>query len=135
LNNEPNTSAAPRPVRIDKWLWAVRVYKTRAQAAAACRGGLVKVGGAPVKPSRDVKIGDVIEARAGDITRTLKARGLVERRVGAAVAAGFFEDLTPESERNKPREAALQPTFVRPRGAGRPTKKDRRRIESLEEGL
>ena len=121
----------PQTVRIDKWLWAVRIYKTRTLAAAACRNGRVTIGGQPVKPSRDVKINEVILAQTGDITRTMKVLALLEQRVGAAVVKQFAEDMTPASEYEKPKEPFLKPLFYRPKGAGRPTKKDRRKIDKF----
>ncbi len=121
-------NAAPTLVRIDKWLWAVRIYKTRSLATTACRAGQVTIGGQPVKPSREVKINDLILAKTGEITRTTKVLGLLEQRVGAQAAKEFAEDLTPASEYEKPRAPALQPLFHRPKGTGRPTKRDRRRL-------
>ena len=122
---------APVSVRIDKWLWAVRLYKTRSLATAACRLGRVKIGGQPVKPSRDVKIDDLIVAQTGEIHRTVKVLALLEHRVGAQVVREFAEDLTPPEELAKPREKILPPLFYRPKGSGRPTKKERRQMEGL----
>ncbi|HWF19516.1 MAG TPA: RNA-binding S4 domain-containing protein [Verrucomicrobiae bacterium] len=121
----------PLSVRIDKWLWAVRVYKTRSVAAAACRNGRVTIGGQPVKASREVKINDLILAQNGDITRTVKVLALLDHRVGAPAVKEFAEDLTPASEYEKPKERYLEPLFYRPKGAGRPTKKDRRAINKM----
>ncbi len=120
---------APESVRIDKWLWAVRIYKTRSLATTACREGRVTIGGQAAKASRDVKINDLILAKNGDITRTIKVLALLEQRVGAPVVKQFAEDLTPASEYQKQREPVLEPFFFRPKGAGRPTKKDRRAME------
>jgi ribosome-associated heat shock protein Hsp15 len=124
-------SESPTSVRIDKWLWAVRLFKTRSLATTACRAGRVTIGGQPVKPSRDVKINDLILTETAGITRTTKVLGLLEQRVGAQAAKGFAEDLTPASEYEKPREPVLQPLFHRPKGTGRPTKKDRRKLGKL----
>ena len=118
-------------MRIDKWLWTVRAFKTRSQAAAACRGGQVEIIGQTVKPSREVKVNDLIHVRADGFTRTIKVLGLIDRRVGAAAAREFMEDQTPASELEKPRERFLQPLFFRPKGMGRPTKKDRRAMEKM----
>src|SRR5207302_5175422 len=107
--------------RIDKWLWAVRIYKTRSLATEACKLGRVTIAGQSVKPSRDVKINDLILAQTGQITRTIKVLGLLERRVGAKVVREYAEDLTPASELEKPRDPILQPLFSRPKGMGRPT--------------
>lgn len=118
-------------MRIDKWLWAVRIYKTRTLAAAACRNGQVTIAGQPIKPSREVKIDDVALARTGDITRTLKVRDLPPQRIGAPVAPQYVEDLTPPEEYQKRRERPLEPIFYRPKGLGRPTKKDRREMGKI----
>jgi ribosome-associated heat shock protein Hsp15 len=124
----------PGAVRIDKWLWAVRLYKSRTMAGAACTGGHVKMSEQPVKPSRGVRIGEVITAVTGDITRTVKVIGLLERRVGAKLVSQYLEDLTPASEYNKQREKHfLPPPVIRPKGMGRPTKKERRNLEKLME--
>jgi ribosome-associated heat shock protein Hsp15 len=118
-------------VRLDKWLWAVRVYKTRSVAASACRNGRVTIAGVPAKASREVKINDVILAQNGVMTHTVKVLGLVDRRVGAAVAKEFAEDLTPASEYEKLKQSMLPPLFHRLKGAGRPTKKDRRALGDI----
>ncbi len=118
-------------MRIDKWLWAVRLYRTRSLATAACRQGGVTIGGQPVKPSREVRVDDLIVARTGHIHRTVKVRGLLEQRVGAPAAKEFAEDLTPASEFEKRADAPLAPVFFRPKGTGRPTKKDRRAMHKF----
>jgi ribosome-associated heat shock protein Hsp15 len=125
----------PTSVRIDKWLWAVRIYKTRSLATAACREGRVTIGGQAVKPSRDIKIDDLILAKTGAITRTIKVLDLLEQRVGAQVSKGYAEDLTPASEYEKAKEPALRPLFDRPKGMGRPTKKERRQMGKFGEFL
>jgi ribosome-associated heat shock protein Hsp15 len=119
-------------VRLDKWLWAVRIYKTRSLAAAACRNGRVTIAGQPVKPSREVKISELLQAQNGDIHYTIRVLGVLERRVGAVAAKEYFEDLTPESQHQKTRQPALQPLYFRPKGTGRPTKKDRRALDKFE---
>ena len=116
-------------VRIDKWLWAVRLYKTRTLAADACRAGHVLVNGQPVKPSRDVHLGETIQAKTAHITRTVRVTGLIEQRVSATLARENAEDLTPPEEYAKPREPDYSRGIVRPRGSGRPTKKDRRQLD------
>jgi ribosome-associated heat shock protein Hsp15 len=118
-------------VRIDKWLWAVRVFKTRSLATDACRNGRVTIGGQPVKPSRDVKVGETIIVQKDELTRTFKVLGILEQRVGAPIAKDFVEDLTPASEFEKKREPNLLPPMHRPKGAGRPTKKDRRTLDTF----
>lgn len=120
-------------VRIDKWLWAVRLYKTRTVAAEACKAGKVLVNDQHVKPSREVHLGEVIQAVTGDISRTVRVTGLIDKRVGAAIAREHAEDLTPPEEYNKPRERNYSSGIVRPKGAGRPTKKQRREIDAFNE--
>lgn len=125
--------------RIDKFLWAIRAYRTRTEATEACKGGKVKVAGVPAKPSRAVQPGEVIQLRKGSITYTYKVLRPLENRVGAKLVPDFAENLTPESELEK-LKAPVESFFVtRDRGAGRPTKKDRREMEhlwdSLEEGF
>jgi len=128
----------PRPVmeatpavRIDKWLWAVRVFRTRTAAATACNGGKVTVNGVTAKASRAVKIGDIIQAYTGTLTRTVKVTALIERRVGAALVARQLEDLTPASEYEAAREQARSTVGQRRPGTGRPTKRDRRILQSF----
>lgn len=118
-------------VRIDKWLWAVRVFKTRSLATDACRNGRVTIAGIPTKPSRDVRIGETIVVKKDEMTRTYKVLGVLEQRVGAQVAKQYVEDLTPASEFEKKREPNFLPPMHRPKGAGRPTKKDRRALDSF----
>jgi ribosome-associated heat shock protein Hsp15 len=118
-------------VRIDKWLWAVRVFKTRTLAADACRGGRVKIGDAQVKASRLVKPGEIVVVSLGQITRTLRIRALLKNRVAAKMVADWMEDLTPPEEYeklNRDREGVFG---HRPKGVGRPTKRERRVIEIL----
>jgi len=121
------------PVRFDKWLWAVRLYKTRTQAAEACRNGRVTVDGHPVKPSRDVRIGETVQAATGNITRAVKVLQELESRVGASRVKDYAEDLTPAEEYAKQRQPNFQPIFLRPKGAGRPTKRERRVLEAFSE--
>ena len=119
---------APQRVRIDKWLWAVRLYRSRSLATEACQAGHVKIAGQSVKPSREVRVGETITAQTGGLTRTVRVLARLDRRVGAKVAAEFAEDLTPAEERARAREERAQtPHF--PKGFGRPTKKQRRRLE------
>ena len=122
-------------VRLDKYLWAIRVYKTRTDATDACKGGKVRVNGVDVKPSREVKVGDVITARKGAVLYTFKVKELLSSRVGAALVPQYAENLTPQEELDKLR-APVETFFLkRDRGAGRPTKKDRRQMESLWDSL
>jgi ribosome-associated heat shock protein Hsp15 len=118
-------------MRLDQWLWAVRVFKTRTYAADAIKAGHVTVGGQPCKPAREVREGDLIVAKVGEVTRTLRAIGTPPSRVGAKLVAQFAEDLTPPEEFAKRREPNFIPPMLRTPGSGRPTKRDRRQIEEL----
>lgn len=121
--------------RIDKYLWTIRAYKTRSEAADACKGNKVKVEGVTVKPSRLVKVGEKIEFRKGAIQFTYRVKALIENRVGAKLVPDYAEDLTPQSEIDK-MKAPVETVFLsRDRGAGRPTKKERRDIDAIWDGL
>ena len=118
-------------VRIDKYLWAIRVYKTRTEATDACKGGKVRVNGADTKPSKTVKVGDTIVARKGAVVYTYKVLQLIDKRQGAKLVPNYAENQTPAEELAKLR-APVETFFLkRDRGAGRPTKKDRRQMEDL----
>jgi len=118
-------------VRVDKYLWAIRVFKTRTDATDACRGNRVSVGGVDAKPSREVKPGDLIEVRKGAIRYSYKVVAPLEKRVGAKDVERYAENLTPESELAK-LHAPVETFFIkRDRGSGRPTKKERRDMDSL----
>lgn len=116
-------------VRVDKWLWAVRVYKSRAVANDACSSNRVLVNGEIAKPATKVKIGDTVEARRKDRVVVYKVVQLLEKRVGAALVPDAIEDLSPPVV--KAEQGAELMADVRERGAGRPTKRDRRRIQQL----
>jgi ribosome-associated heat shock protein Hsp15 len=116
-------------MRLDVWLWSTRVYKTRSNAVEAIRGGHVELDAVAAKPAREVKPGDVIRARVGDITRVVRVVGFPPSRVGAALVPQFAEDLTPPEEIERARQASATREASRPRGLGRPTKRDRRLIQ------
>jgi ribosome-associated heat shock protein Hsp15 len=118
-------------VRIDKWLWAVRVFKTRSQATEACRGGKVRMEGQNVKPSREVKEGDEIEIQLGIIKKSLRVAKAAKNRVSAKLVPELAEDLTPADEYEKLDMMRQLNYERRERGAGRPTKKERREIGRL----
>ena len=120
-----------RSVRIDKWLWAVRIFKTRSQATDACRKGRILIDGIPVKPSRNIHPGDTVMVKKLPVVHTYRVREVLSKRVSAKVAADFAEDLTPEDEIIKLRQASASRIFQRRRGDGRPTKKERRIIDRL----
>ena len=121
---------APGSVRIDKWLWAVRLYKSRSLAAQACNAGHVKIGENRVKPSRDLRAGEEITVLAGRLHRTVRVRAILDRRVGAKLVSQFLEDLTPSEEYARARAEALPSPIHFPKGFGRPTKKQRRQLEN-----
>ena len=118
-------------VRIDKYLWSIRVYKTRSEATEACKGGKVKVNGSDIKPSKVVKVGDMITARKGPVTYTYRVLDLIDKRQGPKLVPNYAENLTPEEEIAKLRTPVETFFLKRDRGAGRPTKKDRRQMDSL----
>lgn len=111
--------------RIDRWLWAVRLFKTRSQATDACRGGHIRLNGSPVKPSTTVRAGDRVTARVHDRERVLEIVEVFDTRVSAALAADSVVDHSPPP----PTPETGAPTFERDRGAGRPTKRDRRQLD------
>lgn len=122
-------------VRIDKYLWAIRVYKTRSEATDACNGGKVRLNEVPPKPSKTVRPGDIIVIRKGAVTYTYKVLELVDKRQGAKLVPQYAENLTPGEELEKLR-APVETFFLkRDRGAGRPTKKDRRQMDQLWDSL
>ena len=117
--------------RIDKWLWAVRLFKTRTEAADACKGGKVKVNNDNVKPSRELKIGEIITVQQGVMKRTVRVKELQEKRVGAKLVADYLEDLTSEEEYEKLRIQREMNAAAGYAGMGRPTKKTRRDMDSF----
>lgn len=116
-------------MRLDQWLWAVRIFKTRSNAAEAIKGGHVQINGLPCKPARIVKCGETVVARVGEITRTVRVISDPPSRVGAKLVAQYAEDLTPPEEYTKRREPNFIPVLMRDRGTGRPTKRERREID------
>lgn len=124
----------PEFVRIDKWLWAVRLFKTRSLATAACKAGHVKINGFAVKPGREVRVGELITVQLEAITRTLRVVGILEKRVGAALVPQSAEELTPPEEFERQRLANQAPTMLYPKGLGRPTKKARRALMHFDPG-
>ncbi len=122
----------PKTVRIDKYLWAVRVYKTRTLATEACRKGKVTVDEMPAKPSRSVTAGDVIQVKKMPVVYSYRVTDPIEKRVGAKIVENYVENVTPEDELIK---LEMQDDFFikRDRGAGRPTKKERRLLDDIRE--
>ncbi|MBO0898253.1 MULTISPECIES: RNA-binding S4 domain-containing protein [Arthrobacter] len=119
-------ASTSKSVRVDAWLWAIRAYKTRSAATAACRAGHVRLNGNPAKAAQPVQPGDTIRVRQPGYERILEVRQLIAKRVGAEAASHCFTDHTPP----RPVGPALG-VPLRDRGAGRPTKKDRREIDRL----
>jgi len=118
-------------VRIDKYLWSIRVYKSRTDATDACKGGKVKINGGDCKPARTVKAGDVLTARKGAVCFTFRVIEPIDKRQGAKFVPQYAENLTPQEELDKMRAPVETFFFKRDRGTGRPTKKDRRQMDSL----
>jgi len=113
--------------RVDSWIWAVRLAKTRSAATAGCKAGHVQVNGERAKAAQPVHVGDEVRLRTAESERTVKVARLVVKRVGAVVAIECYLDLTPPAPPREERPV----TFVRDRGAGRPTKRDRRALDKL----
>lgn len=119
-------------VRVDKWLWSVRVYRTRTAASSACTSGKVRVNGEPAKPATKIVVGDRVEARRGDQRYIYGVVGLVEKRVGAKLVETLVEDFSPPSITKAKRDPSeIPPGGARKRGEGRPTKKERRTLDRL----
>ena len=117
--------------RVDKWLWAVRVFRTRPEATGVCRNGHVQINGQDAKPGRDIHVGEVVTVKVGMITRTVKVVGIPRSRVGAKQLPEYLQDLTPASEYERAKQASIEHMLARERGRGRPTKKDRRSMAEL----
>jgi len=117
--------------RIDKWLWSVRIFKTRSIAVEYCKKGRVLMNDHPIKPSKELRIGDVVFVRKPPITYSFRVKGIPKNRIGAKLVSDFIENITPREELQK-----IDPSFMafygnRERGTGRPTKKDRRTIDTI----
>ena len=119
------------PVRIDKYLWCIRVFKSRSLAADACDGGKVKIEGSSVKPSRHVKPGEIITVQQRYVKRAYRVIAPLEKRVSAVLVKNFAEDITPKEELDKLKTERFVSFMGKFKGSGRPTKKDRRLIEKL----
>jgi len=119
-----------KELRIDKWLWAVRIFKTRSMATAACRKGRILINHNPVKPSRIVKVNEIVEVKRPPVVYTYRVKGLLGKRLSARRILEYVENMTPREELNK---LVRKDTFFikRDKGTGRPTKKQRRTIDKL----
>ena len=123
-------------VRVDKWLWAVRIFKSRTLATDTCKSKNVVVGEKTAKPSLSVEVGDIVHVRKEGFNMTFKVLKLLEKRVGAPIAVTCYENLTPEEEMNKYKDwfvGKAQPER-RDKGAGRPTKRERRELDEFKDG-
>lgn len=117
--------------RIDKWLWAARVYKTRTLASDACKNGRITINGALAKPSRTVKVGDQVGVKKSPITYTFRVLQAIEKRVGAKLLPEVFENITPPEQYEMLEMNRISGFIDRARGTGRPTKKDRRALDDF----
>ncbi|WP_461453518.1 RNA-binding S4 domain-containing protein [Mucilaginibacter sp.] len=120
-------------LRIDKYLWSIRAFKTRTLASDACKAGRVKLDGNNIKPSHEVKIGEIYQVAKGLERKVIKVTGLLESRVDAKTAVYFYEDITPLEQTTAYKSMFHAPVLSRDRGTGRPTKKDRREIDDLKD--
>lgn len=125
-------------VRIDKWLWSVRLYKSRTLATDACKAGKIRVAGLPVKASHQIAVGDELVVKKEGFNFQFRALALIEKRVGAPIAVTCYEDITPAEERNKYAawfQNGAPVAEKRDRGTGRPTKRERRDIDDFKDGI
>jgi ribosome-associated heat shock protein Hsp15 len=120
-----------KEVRIDKWLWAVRLFKTRSIAIEACKKGRISIKGVTIKPSRMIKVGDIIEVRRPPVTYSFEVLNLSENRMGAKLVPDFMKDVTSPSQLEILEMSKVSGFVDRARGTGRPTKKDRRELEQF----
>ena len=136
---QPIREETPKPpptvekVRLDKWLWAARIYKTRGEATEACKAGLVKLNNERVKPSHQVKPGEKLYLRKNELARIFQVVALLDRRVSAKIIDHFVMDLTPASEFEKLKNRKSLPGVYREKGMGRPTKRERRVLEKFQD--
>ena len=125
--------AEKHTTRIDKWLWAVRIFKTRSLASDACAGGKIKIDGTAVKASRNIVQNDIVQVRKSVVKYIYKVRNIAEKRMDAKLVLDFLEDMTPEEELAKLQSAQKQPLQKREKGQGRPTKRERRNMDKFRE--
>ena len=119
--------------RVDKWLWAARIFKTRSIAVAACKKGQVTMGGVALKPSRMVKVGDVVDVKKPPITYSFRILQAIEHRVGAKLIPEVLENITPAEQYELLEMSRISGFIDRARGTGRPTKKERRQLDDFRE--
>ena len=118
-------------VRIDKWLWAVRIFKTRSIAAEACKKGKIMIGGVTIKPSRNIKVNDVIQIKRPPIVYSFKVLALTENRMGAKLVPEFMENVTTADQLHLLELDKIAAVGRRDKGTGRPTKKERRELDEF----
>ncbi len=122
-------------VRIDKWLWAMRIFKTRTIATEACKKGRVLMGGVAVKPSRTIKTGDVIDVRKPPVTYSFRVKALTQNRLGAKLVPDYMENITPKSELDLLDIVKISGFIDRRKGLGRPTKREGRELAQFTESI
>ena len=122
-------------VRIDKWLWAMRIFKTRTVATEACKKGRVLMGGVAVKPSRTIKEGDIINVRKPPVTYSFRVKALAQNRLGARLVPEYMEDITPKSELDLLDVVRISGFIDRRKGLGRPTKREGRDLAEFTESM
>lgn len=127
--------AEKEKLRIDKYLWAIRIFKTRSLATEACKAGRVKLGGQNIKPAHEVRVGEVYQVSKGIEKKVLLVTALLEKRMDAKSVVDYFEDQTPVEQTYAYKSIFHAPVLHRDRGSGRPTKKDRRDIDDLKDWL
>ncbi|MDR1408392.1 MAG: RNA-binding S4 domain-containing protein [Tannerella sp.] len=120
-------------VRIDKWMWATRIFKTRTIAAEACKKGRVSIGGVTAKPSRMIRVGEILQIRKPPMTFSFKVLALAESRMSAKLTPGYLENVTPPEQYEMLEMSKLSGFVDRARGLGRPTKKERRELEQFKD--
>ena len=121
----------PKEVRIDKWIWAMRIFKTRTIAAEACKKGRVMVGDVAVKPSRTVKLGDIVSVRKPPVTYSFRVKAVTENRLGAKLVPDYMENITPQSQLDLLDVIKISGFIDRRKGLGRPTKREGRQLEEF----
>jgi ribosome-associated heat shock protein Hsp15 len=125
--------AGNEKLRIDKYLWAIRIFKTRTLATEACKAGRVKLDSQNIKPSHEVKVGETYQVSKGIERKVIKVTGLLENRTDAKTVINFYNDITPVEQTQAFKSMFHAPILKRDRGAGRPTKRDRREIDGLKD--
>lgn len=124
--------SSPQEARLDKWLWAARIYKTRTLAADACKNGRITINGATAKPARTIKPGDVVGVKKAPVTYSFRVKQAIEKRVGAKILPDILENITPPEQYEMLEMSRISGFVDRARGTGRPTKKERRALDRFQ---